>query len=99
MFNEGRYHERALAGEFDRKIRDRPLDMSKGINNAIEGTVTREERYIDKASGEEIARVHYYLRPDGVIAASGLVDPKRLRHEGVLYGLPMGTKEDESDKA
>jgi hypothetical protein len=39
------------------------------------------------STGEEVARVHQYLRGDGSVAASGLPDPKRLYDGGVLYRL------------
>jgi hypothetical protein len=36
----------------------------------------------------QIAQAHRYLRPDGTIGASGLVDPKLILHEGTVYGAP-----------
>ncbi len=42
--------------------------------------------YLD-AGGQEIARVHQYLLPDGGIGGSGRPDPKRLYHNEVLYHL------------
>jgi hypothetical protein len=35
--------------------------------------------------GEEIARTHCYVRRDGTLAASGLLDPKQVMCNGVLY--------------
>jgi hypothetical protein len=40
--------------------------------------------YLDDA-GQEVARVHQYLQPDGTLGASGRPDPKRLLHDGILY--------------
>jgi hypothetical protein len=37
--------------------------------------------------GDEIARVHQYLRPDGTLGAAGRPDPKRIFENGVLYRL------------
>lgn len=37
------------------------------------------------ANGNEIARVHQYLRPDGTLGASGKPDPKPLMVNGVVY--------------
>jgi hypothetical protein len=31
---------------------------------------------------------HQYLRPDGTIGASGRLDPKRIRLDGVIYAVP-----------
>ncbi len=39
------------------------------------------------AGGEELARAHRYLLPDGKIGASGKPDPKRVFRDGVLYRL------------
>ena len=38
-------------------------------------------------NGDEVARVHQYIRPDSSIAASGKPDPKRLVQDGILYRL------------
>lgn len=35
--------------------------------------------------GNEIALTHHYERRDGSIAASGLLDPKQILHNGILY--------------
>lgn len=40
--------------------------------------------YLD-TNGQEVARVHQYLQPDGTLGASGKPDPKRLLQGGVLY--------------
>lgn len=37
--------------------------------------------------GNEVARVHQYLRTDGTIGASGKPDPKRLLEGRTLYRL------------
>jgi hypothetical protein len=37
--------------------------------------------------GRKVAEVHYYLRPNGTIAASGLLDPKEVVFEGILHFL------------
>ncbi len=36
---------------------------------------------------EAVAIVHQYLRPDGSIGASGLPDPKWLKHDGRFYAI------------
>lgn len=36
-------------------------------------------------SNDEVARTHHYERRDGSIAASGLLDPKRVMWNGILY--------------
>jgi hypothetical protein len=47
--------------------------------------------YLD-SDGNEVARVHQYLRPDGTIGASGKPDPKRLLDGGILYYLEKSKK-------
>jgi hypothetical protein len=41
--------------------------------------------YYDKTTKEKIAIVHQYRLQDGTLGASGLPDPKVLRHGGVVY--------------
>lgn len=51
---------------------------------------TRSQRllYVTVDGDRPIAQAHRYLRPDGTIGASGLVDPKLVLHEGTVYGAP-----------
>lgn len=50
-------------------------------------TWSQEVSYIDPTTNEEVARAHRYLRPDGTIGASGLPDPKRVVHNGIIYRI------------
>ncbi len=43
--------------------------------------------YFDK-EGQEITRVHRYLKRDGTLGGSGMPDPKALLHDNILYLLP-----------
>lgn len=54
------------------------------------GTVSLQYSYRDAATGEELARVHQYTKPDGTLGGSGKPDPKRLLLGGVLYRLYKG---------
>lgn len=49
------------------------------------GTVSQFLSYRDAKTGEELARVHQYQRPDGSLGGSGKPDPKRLLDDGVIY--------------
>jgi hypothetical protein len=51
------------------------------------GTLSQRVEYwdTDGAALYKIAVVHRYLRPDGTLGASGLPDPKRVLHDGVIY--------------
>lgn len=40
--------------------------------------------YVNK-DGDEVARVHQYLRPDGAIGGSGKPDPKRMLYKENIY--------------
>lgn len=55
--------------------------------NQLPGTVSQRVEYWDTVQGRlvKIATVHRYVRPDGTLGASGLPDPKRVLHDGVLY--------------
>jgi hypothetical protein len=50
-------------------------------------TESQELSYADPITGQELARAHRYLRPDGTLGASGLPDPKRVFLKGVLYRI------------
>lgn len=84
LFNEGRYYERMLAGEF-KAIIVSEIPRRRG-DRRIRGSRSQFVEYWDK-SGVLIARVHQYRKKDGSLGASGRPDPKRLRREGVLYQL------------
>jgi len=81
LFNEGKYWERALAGELvmhlgsDRVPRRLPPGEPPGTRSQI--------IYYYDAEGEPVAVVHQYLRPDGSLGASGRPDPKQLLIDGV----------------
>jgi hypothetical protein len=90
MFNEGRYWERAKAGEFS-VVQLEHRHPALTAANEPHCTYSQMLSYRD-ASGDEVARVHQYLRPDGKIGASGLPDPKRLFANGVLYRLQKKPK-------
>jgi len=51
------------------------------------GTRSQRVEYWESAGSalRKVATVHRYLRPDGSLGASGLPDPKRVLHEGLLY--------------
>lgn len=81
IFNRARFWERAQQGEFHQVI------ISEGKNSPPHepaGTRSQMVSYRD-ANGDEVARVHQYLRPDGTLGASGRPDPKRLFYNGVIY--------------
>lgn len=82
LFNEGRYQERMLAGEFRVTEKSRPAPPLSGFS---QGTISKEVYYIDGQT--EIARVHQYERADGTLVASRKPDPKSLYEDGVLYRL------------
>jgi len=83
LFNEGGYWLKTQDGRLkERLLRDRHPSSPK----APVPICTRSQliSYIDN-DGQEIARVHQYLQPNGTLGASGKPDPKRLLHNGVLY--------------
>jgi len=87
MFNEGRYWERAVAGEFRTKIRGPGTNPAPPEMNQPPGTVTQTVGYYDR-HGKKIAVVHQYLLPDGVsLGGSGRPDPKALVVGDTLYHL------------
>lgn len=85
LFNDGDYFARAAAGEFTKTIvrRNHP---SPPLAKEPHCTHSELVAYMDKY-GQEIARVHRYLRPDNSIGLSGQEDPKQLWHNGVLLSV------------
>lgn len=85
MFNEGAIWEKAKSGHL-RMVQLE--DRHPALTAANEPHCTRSQMisYRD-SSGNEVARVHQYLRADGTLGASGRPDPKRLLVKGTLYRL------------
>jgi hypothetical protein len=83
MFNEGRYWEKAQAGEFHQIVLK---NRHPSLPLAREPFCTRSQiiAYHDKR-GNRVAVVHQYLRLDGTVGLSGKPDPKRLLHNLELY--------------
>jgi hypothetical protein len=85
-FNRGKYWERMRQGEFTPVVIEQGnLEPGVAAKEPF-GTVSQMISYRD-ANGNEVARVHQYLRPDGTVAGSGLPDPKRLFEDGTIYRL------------
>jgi hypothetical protein len=83
LFNDGGYWAKAQAGELCQQLMTDRHPSSPKANVPI-CTQSQLISYLN-AAGQEIARVHQYLQPDGTLGASGKPDPKRLLHEGILY--------------
>jgi len=80
-FAKGDYLNRATAGEFGcclkRSGRADSRDEPPGTRSVVVS-------YVDEFR-HRIFLVHFYLRPDGAVGASGLPDPKWLYENGVVY--------------
>ena len=84
-FNNGNYLARLHKGELTAALlRDRHPSLPAADEPFC--TCSQMVSYRD-LNGNEIARVHQYLRQDGQIGASGRPDPKRLYEDGILYRL------------
>ncbi len=75
-FNNGQYYEKVQSGELVTRIKDRSHPERLPPGEPI-CTWSQIIVYYTK-TGEPVAYVHQYLRPDGTIGASGRPDPKRL---------------------
>ena len=84
IFNDGRFAERGNSGELRVEIKRSREVLTDKIANWIPGTMSQELRYYDQ-DNVLVAKAHRYLRPDGKLAASGLIDPKRVVKDGVMY--------------
>ena len=85
LFNDGNYWEQAQAGILNSVVE---RNRHPALPLAHEPFCTRSQQvsYYD-SDGNEVARVHQYLRKDGTLGLSGKPDPKRLFQDGVLYRL------------
>ena len=87
VFRESGLLETVLWGGLRERIRKDAVPIPPPPGEP-RGTRSQYISYFDEA-GNEVARVHRYLRPDGSIGASGLPDPKAVLHEGALYYCDM----------
>jgi hypothetical protein len=87
VFNEGRFWVKAQRGELRQKILKSRVPVPPAAHEP-RGTLSQYIAYID-ADGDEVARVHQYLRPDGTLGASGRPDPKLVIAGGVVYYCAM----------
>ena len=84
MFNESGVWERVQSGELVAVVLE--SRNAPALSGQPSGTLSQSISYRDP-DGNEIARVHQYLMPNGDLGGSGRPDPKRLFHNGVLYRL------------
>lgn len=85
MFNEGGFWAKATSGEFT-TVTLESRHPALTATNEPHCTYSQMISYHDTA-GNEVARVHQYLKPDGTLGASGKPDPKRIFVDGTLYRL------------
>jgi hypothetical protein len=83
LFNDGNYWTLAQTGQIRQVIQRESHPAPAFLPHC---TKSQMVAYYDQG-GAKIALVHQYLQPDGTLGASGLPDPKRLLHQGVLYFL------------
>ena len=88
-FNEGGYWDKVKSGELTAHLL--ASNVSVMLTHETVEITSMMLSYRDQA-GNEIARVHQFVRPDGSLAASGLPDPKRLLENGILYRLERKVK-------
>lgn len=86
IFNEGGYVEKAERGELRMIVKKSRISAWTHIRNWMPGTESQELEFRD-ADDNVVAKGHRFLRPDGKLAASGMIDPKRVYSQGKWYGL------------
>src|SRR5258707_5793401 len=94
IFNEDRFVERAESGEFRMEIKRSKEVLTAKVKDWIPGTQSQDLRFFDK-NNLLVVKAHRYLRPDGKLAASGLIDPKRGLKDDIMYILDE--REDDDD--
>ena len=83
LFNSAGYAGLIVAGELTEVV---AIDHHPSEMKANEPVCTRSKlvEFVD-ANNVVIVKAHRYLRTDGTVGASGRIDPKWLRHDGVVY--------------
>ena len=94
IFNEERFAERAENGELRLDIKRSKEVLTAKVKDWIPGTHSQELRFYDE-NNLLVAKAHRYLRPDGKLAASGLIDPKRVLRDDIMYILDETVDDDD----
>jgi hypothetical protein len=83
IFNDNNYLYRINSGDFTKEtIYDEHVKRTKPkIPKCSRSQIIA---YRD-SSGQDVTKVHRYLRRDGSLGGSGKPDPKWLLHENILY--------------
>jgi hypothetical protein len=89
IFNDDGYWEKVKNGELQTFLLE--ACISKLLTHETCEIQSQMLSYRD-STGEEVARIHQFVRPDGTLAASGKPDPKRLLKDGILYRLEKKPK-------
>jgi hypothetical protein len=80
-FNAGLYWDRTKNGELTKVVMSRHVPASSREPSGTESQIVS----IRDSGGQELARVHLYLRPDNTLGASGWPDPKIVLEGDTLY--------------
>ena len=87
-FNTGKYWERLRAGELEEhSIVYHPNTRYPEVILRHPGAVSVTSRYRVRATGRDVAEVHYFRLPDGSVIPNKRPDPKLLFEDGVWYHL------------
>lgn len=93
MFNAARLWELAQQGTITAKL-DKNSHCEPPIPCHPHCTHSQRVKYYD-ASGERIAVVHQYMKPDGSLGGSGKPDPKFLVQGGIEYIVELPAEHEE----
>jgi hypothetical protein len=87
IFNRQKIYEQGLSGDLQVELR-----KQSHLKNPPKGEpyCTHSQYLIYKTlSGQYVAGVHQYLRPDGTIGASGKPDPNRIVFNNKIYAFSI----------
>jgi hypothetical protein len=93
LFNDGGFLEKVASGELTLIVKKSRITKMTDIRNWIPGTESQEVHLVD-ANNNLVVKAHRFLRPDGQLAASGMLDPKRVFVGGKFYALKSPEPED-----
>jgi len=87
IFWNERFWEKYYTWEFDIHC-STPKRREQPSEKVPDAEYNQELRFIDAATGDEIARCHWFLKADGTTpCASGFPDPKEIYWRGFNYHL------------
>ena len=86
LFNNSEYPEFIRSGRLKQTLLKRSHMQNPDLRQGPHCTHSESHLYTSD-DGEYLVVVHQYVKPDGMLGASGKPDPKRMKLEGLIYAV------------